>query len=474
MDESETAFNDSIESTSKFLTHVGSCVLVSCALFDNLPAPFAATGLLLGVISKQLQVNSQARSEWSSLLEELTIFEEELSGGAGYLKLLEEMIQNEELKKGDPQSDAFVIELKTESVKMNEILRSLLVQAKGFFGDSAELKKIFKANTHKAAAEKASQTLSRFRESIKGKTDRYSNIQVSMIAQRVLKMSFKEVKHQKFRNMWDLNSWTAQVPIVEFVAQVRANSTCTADTIERFQTFLLSQHDDGKLNLQSINALTAKLDDSLDLEATVLAITPKKINLADSLKHPAFHALWMYGENAKRFTSTTVSLAAFEEMLVAHGVESGQDILVPANKLMKLLRARQSTDTINLSDLAVVSEGLDPMLTLRGTVLAVIALIEAELPTPPPSPVPGRVSPVPVTESGFSTPTKSTAHYNPDTPVSELKYAKLETSLFTSPMEGSPQRGVCARCGANFAFVGKGTATAPYSPGKKMKDHVCK
>jgi hypothetical protein len=445
--------------------------MISVALFDKLPAPFAATGLLLGVIANQLELSVEAREEWKSLMEELNGFKEEMSGGTGYVKLLAEMIATEKRKDGDAEAQALVAELQLETVKINELFRELLKDATGFFGSGAEMKKFLNAASHKKAAVDAKAGLVAYRSALDRKTKRYSEIQVSRLADVLIPLHFQEVHHQVFKNVWSSGNWTAEVAVTEFVARVAKDSTCSPDLLDRFKAHLLIQFPREKIDIVSLNAMTEHLDKLLNLEETVLRLTPEKITYASSLQHPAFRALWTRGEDEKVISSPAISLDVFYSVAVRQSVALKEDdIHAPLDLLMTRLRARQASGTITVSNLAVVSDGLDPNLTLRGSIVAVLERMEAELPTPPvPTPPPPHSPP----RTDPVTPTKSTAHRPPEgTPDSDIRYLGLEATPFV-PMPGTPERGVCPRCGKTLAYTGKGTPQTPYSPGKVMLKHQC-
>jgi sRNA-binding carbon storage regulator CsrA len=460
--------------------------LAVVSLLKELPAPFAVTGLLVGVIHDQLKLSVHAKKEWSAFRKELKQFEAEISGGAGYAKLLEEMVKNEESKRNDPESEQLLKELKYETQKLNDTFATLLNDAKGFFEDRAEIKKVFNAAAHKKAAEHARETLVKYREALDRKTKRYSEIQVAQISAKVsvlMTEDFKRVNHEAFKGIWS-RGWGSEVPVADLVSAVAMASTCSPELIERFKARLIKEHPTGKIDIDSVNKMTAGLHPLLNLADTVVAVTPVKISYGRNLEHRAFRELWLFGEDNKIITSSAISVDQFRDLVLAHASVLGQKVELPMARMLRCMNT--GAGTISVTDIAVVSVGLDPSLDLLGTIEALAtrfeAIAAAPRPVPPVSHYAPVVPPTPDTQlpSAPSTPPPKAgggAHCPPTgTPPSELRYADLHKSTYV-PLPGTPEKGICSRCKDSaklYVFNGKGTPEKPYNPRKNMIDHVCK
>jgi hypothetical protein len=473
--------NDTVDATSKFLSNLGCVIVVSSALFKELPAPFAASGLLLGVVADQIRKSTDASEKWADLLSELNEFNEEMIGPFGYNKLFEALIKEVKKSKGSSEAKEILVELQARSEAMNNIFRDLLNNADGFF-KTTHAKKVFNAGKHIAAAEKARKSLKTFRDKLTGEMTRYSQIQQAQLIEALSHASFGLINHHEFQNIWKLSNWGPEVSVIDFCEGIRVHSTLSQNLQARVKSYLTHAYADKNnlLSPEDINNMTSGCDSSLSLEQTLLMILPPEVLLSDSLSHPQFRALWKYGETElKRFTSPTVSMLDFTNVFLAFGKDE-KGLLKISSKFLSALKAKLQSESVTIADIEGISEGLDEDLSLVKTIEAVLTSFElpetpselsepqwSSMPGTPPRPPTGTDRPVSPVPSG-----SPAAAFTP-------QYQGLETVNF-EPLLETPDRGVCKLCGwkttekNNYKFNGQGTPQKPYSPCKKMLEHCCK
>jgi hypothetical protein len=362
-------FLDTVEATTDFLRTVGCTSLASLAFFKDFPPPFAITGLLLGVVRDQLQLSAQAKDAWAGLANELRKFNEEISGGVGYAELFDKMIKNDQNRKIGPDANSLLADLKFETVKLNSTFAFLLRVAKGFFEGGPEVGRVFDAEAHQMVADKAQDALAKYRDALARKTKRYSELMLL----RLTNVDFKLINHEAFRAIWALGNWTAEAAVADLVTSVEKNSTCCPEVIQRFKSHLHREHPNGRIGVDSVNKMTADLDPLLNLADTVVALTPVKISYGRTLQHPAFRKLWMWGEENQLISSSSVPVEKLVDVVIAYAGSVNQNVLLAMKELTANLCPASNSAKISVTDVARMSVGLDPELSLLGTIEALLA-----------------------------------------------------------------------------------------------------
>lgn len=287
--------------------------------------------------------------------------------------------------------------------------------------------------------------------------------------ERLLVDSRNQLHHPTMKHLWGLNRWTSVISIDAFVEEVRSHTSCPPDLISRFRDHLAAvtaENNVVELSPLIINNLTCGLNESMDLNALVLAVTPKIPTLTDKIAHKALREIWLAGEKEKKLTSCNVTIADFNHATLK--ACEGAEITVPAKNLAKLLQLQFSSDSVALGDLVELCDGIDSELNVLDTVKAMVTKLECMTALLPAPQTPHQTPPP--TPPHIAGPPKAPHSPVPKPSPSSDEYIYLKTSPFKYRADDtSPKKAAwCIYCGHQYATNIASETTKP------MLNHVDK
>lgn len=384
---------------SSFLATAGHVCTVGSFLFDKLGSPFAATGLIFGVILTRINQCQDAVGSWKELKTELQDFIGECEGSAGYTALFQccASVEGDELRTAAE-------ELQNESVKMTEIFAEMISKVDGFFKDE-QAKIIFTANASKDRASESLIALQRYRRLLKGKLERFGFLTSVVVLKTVqdthdavqgLDKSFKQILlgdfhaaivHPAFSEFWKASRFRHIVDIPSFISALRSNGTCSTNSSDRFSAFLRTTVDQsGSFGPPDINIFVsrAKIASDLSLADSIDALLgEKEVHHTIIEGNALLRDVWKFNEG-RAYWKNDVSIKAFCEGVSQYAQVKGmKGTASPITELESALKNKLPEGIISAYLVGSWSEKIDDSLALHEVVSALVTLLT---PSPPESP----------------------------------------------------------------------------------------
>lgn len=437
--------------TLAFLATVGHACNVASFLFGQLPAPFAATGLLFTVVLDRINKCQKTEGHWKDLKIELQLFVAESEGPVGFTELLKKCGSVTDKDLCDAAE-----EIKRESLKLSEVFAEMLTKVQGFFNEG-KASIIFNASSSGEEALKCYLALQRYHSLLQSKLQRFGILALIQVNNKVddvqivvealhranISQHYEKIKHLAFKELWEKMNFGLVVEMPMFIAAVRDRSECTTDTVDSFGAFMRENFPTGSISPQDINKVTEGLSPAMSLTLTIEALLPKKEIFAEVIDNPVIQALWKHNQKWEYSVSINEFGAGTSRYATSIGAKGIASLITSLDDALKL---RFSDGTVNAAQIGSLSEKINPAYDFEETLRALLVVL-----TPTTAPLP----PAPLPLAAPSTPQKS-----------------APPNFVFDPAGTSPKSGKCVYCDKPLLFGSINKKTGALEIGAHQKSHA--